>query len=79
VAEGLSGEGDAPGLAKQVGSRAHDQCGIRALGRRTLSRLSYVKRGFCICRVIRDPQLGIIDHGRRCSSVKETQSSDHTS
>jgi hypothetical protein len=30
----------------------------------------------CICRVVRDPQLGIIDSNRRCSSVKETRSSD---
>jgi hypothetical protein len=26
-----------------------------------------------ICRVVRNPQLGIIDSNRRCSSVKETQ------
>jgi hypothetical protein len=29
-----------------------------------------------ICRVVRDPQLGIIDSNRRCSSVKETRSPD---
>jgi hypothetical protein len=28
----------------------------------------------CICRVVRDLQLGIIDSNRRCSSVKETRS-----
>jgi hypothetical protein len=27
-----------------------------------------------ICCVVRDPQLGIIDSNRRCSSVKETRS-----
>jgi hypothetical protein len=27
----------------------------------------------CICRVVRDPQLGIIGSNRRCSSVMETQ------
>jgi hypothetical protein len=27
-----------------------------------------------ICRVVRDPQLGIIGSNRRCSSVMETQS-----
>jgi hypothetical protein len=26
----------------------------------------------CICRVVRDPQLGIIDSNRRCFSDKET-------
>ena len=26
---------------------------------RPLSWLTYVRRGFCICRVVRDPQLGI--------------------
>jgi hypothetical protein len=26
-----------------------------------------------ICRVIRNPQLGLIDSNRRCSSVKETR------
>jgi hypothetical protein len=30
----------------------------------------------CICRVVRDPQLGIIDSNRRYSSVKETRLSD---
>jgi hypothetical protein len=25
-----------------------------------------------ICHVVRDPQLGLIDSNRRCSSVKET-------
>jgi hypothetical protein len=29
-----------------------------------------------ICRVVRDPQLGIIDSNHRCSSVKETRSTD---
>jgi hypothetical protein len=29
-----------------------------------------------ICRMVRDPQLGIIDSNRRCSSVKETRSSN---
>jgi hypothetical protein len=29
-----------------------------------------------ICRVVRDPQLGLIDSNRRCSSVKETRSPD---
>jgi hypothetical protein len=29
-----------------------------------------------ICHVVRDPQLGIIDLNRRCSSVKETRSPD---
>jgi hypothetical protein len=29
-----------------------------------------------ICRVVRNPQLGIIDLNRRCSSVKETRSPD---
>jgi hypothetical protein len=29
-----------------------------------------------LCRVVRDPQLGIIDLNCRCSSVKETRSSD---
>jgi hypothetical protein len=29
-----------------------------------------------ICRVVRDPQLGIIDLNRRCSSVMETRSPD---
>jgi hypothetical protein len=29
-----------------------------------------------IYRVVRDPQLGIIDSNRRCSSVKETRSPD---
>jgi hypothetical protein len=29
-----------------------------------------------ICRMVRDPQLGIIDSNRRCSSVKETRSPD---
>jgi hypothetical protein len=31
---------------------------------------------FYICRVVRDPQLGIIGSNRRCSSVMETQSLD---
>jgi hypothetical protein len=36
-----------------------------------------VKVGICrlesyICRVVRDPQLGIISSNRRCSSVMET-------
>jgi hypothetical protein len=31
---------------------------------------------FYICRVVRDPQLGIINLNRRCSSVKETRSPD---
>jgi hypothetical protein len=26
-----------------------------------------------ICRVVRDPQLGLIDSNHRCSSVKETR------
>jgi hypothetical protein len=26
-----------------------------------------------VCRVVRNPQLGIIDSNRRCSSVKETR------
>jgi hypothetical protein len=26
-----------------------------------------------LCRVVRNPQLGIIDSNRRCSSVKETR------
>jgi hypothetical protein len=30
-----------------------------------------------ICRVARDPQLGIIDSNRRCSSVMETRFSIH--
>ena len=29
--------------------------------------------GVCICRVVRDPQLGIIDSNRRCSSDMETR------
>jgi hypothetical protein len=29
-----------------------------------------------ICRVVRDPQLGIIDLNHRCSSVMETRSPD---
>jgi hypothetical protein len=29
-----------------------------------------------ICRVVRDPQLGIIGSNRRCSSVMETRSPD---
>jgi hypothetical protein len=29
-----------------------------------------------ICHVVRDPQLGIIDSNRRCSSFKETRSPD---
>jgi hypothetical protein len=29
-----------------------------------------------ICRVVMDPQLGIIDSDRRCSSVMETRSPD---
>jgi hypothetical protein len=29
-----------------------------------------------ICHVVRDPQLGIIDSNRHCSSVKETRSTD---
>jgi hypothetical protein len=28
----------------------------------------------CICRAVRDPQLGIIGSNRHCSSVKETRS-----
>jgi hypothetical protein len=30
----------------------------------------------CICHVVRDPQLGIIDSNHRCSSVMETRSPD---
>jgi hypothetical protein len=29
-----------------------------------------------ICRVVRDPQLGIIDSNRRCSLVMETRSTN---
>jgi hypothetical protein len=29
-----------------------------------------------ICRVVKDPQLGIIDSDRRCSSIMETRSPD---
>jgi hypothetical protein len=37
-------------------------------------------KGKCyICRVVRDPQLGIIGSNRRCSSVMETQLTDHSS
>jgi hypothetical protein len=28
---------------------------------------------FCICRVVRNPRLGLIDSNRRCSSIKETR------
>jgi hypothetical protein len=42
-----------------VGSRALDRRRTRSRDGRPLSRLTYVKRGFCICRVVRDPQLGI--------------------
>ena len=51
----------------------------RALVWKTLVAVDICGVKSCICRVNIDPQLGIIDHGRRCSSVKETQSSDHTS
>jgi hypothetical protein len=30
-----------------------------------------------ICRVVRNPQLGLIDSNRRCSSVMETRFSVH--
>jgi hypothetical protein len=30
----------------------------------------------CKCRVVRNPQLGLIDSNCRCSSVKETRSPD---
>jgi hypothetical protein len=33
----------------------------------------------CKCHVVRDPQLGIIDSNRRCSSVMENRPSDHSS
>jgi hypothetical protein len=42
-------------------------------------RLTYAKVKCYICRVVRDPQLGIIGLNRRCSSVMETLSSDHSS
>jgi hypothetical protein len=35
-------------------------------------RVNICKIWFYICRVVRDPQLGIIGSNRRCSSVMET-------
>jgi hypothetical protein len=39
-------------------------------------RVGICKIWFYICRVVRDPQLGIIGSNRRCSSVMETRSPD---
>jgi hypothetical protein len=38
-------------------------------------KVDICRSGTCICRVVRNPQLGIIDSNRRCSSVKEIRSS----
>jgi hypothetical protein len=42
-------------------------------------RLTYARVKCYICHVVRDPQLGIIGSSRRCSSVMETQLTDHSS
>jgi hypothetical protein len=42
-------------------------------------RLAYARVKCYICRVVRDPQLGIIGSNRRCSSIMETQLTDHSS
>jgi hypothetical protein len=39
--------------------------------------LTYATVKCYICRVVRDPQLGIIGSNRRCSSVMETHPGDH--
>jgi hypothetical protein len=40
-------------------------------------RLTYARVKCYICRVVRDPQMGIIGLNRRCSSVMETHPGDH--
>jgi hypothetical protein len=39
-------------------------------------KVDICRLGSYICRVIRDPHLGLIDSNRRCSLVKETRSPD---
>jgi hypothetical protein len=39
-------------------------------------KVDICRLGSYICRVGRDPQLGIIDLNRRCSSIMETRSPD---